>query len=197
MERFQGQSGYCIGYRVKASNAHDDEEELLICGISDDGVITPDDFGKKILELDVIEDKQISVPDDIRKRLNQEFKASLENYENSLSCRMQAYLNAEIDKLYAWADDNVFPLEDKVISLRKELQTIRRAAKKATSAAERIELKKKELSLSKLLNDAQVKCSKAREYYDAKSEEQIDGLQKSLENAVSSDEAFILRWSIV
>ncbi len=197
LEQFKGQSGFCIGYRVKARNAHDDEEELLICGISDNGTITPDDFGKKLLELDVIEDKLISVPDDVRKRLNHEFKSLLENYERNLSSRMQIYLNAEIDKLYAWADDNVYPLEDKVISLRKELQAIRRAAKKAASAAERIELKKKELGLSKQLNDAQVKCNEAREYYDAKSEEQIDSLQKSLENAVSSEEAFIIRWHIV
>ena len=197
LERFKGQSGYCIAYLVKTSNAHDDEEELLICGISDNGAITPDDFGKKLLELDVVRDERIGVPDSIRQRLNREFKASLESYEKGLSSRMQIYLNAEIDKLYAWADDNVYPLEDKVISLRKEQQAVRRAAKKATSAAERIELKKKELSLSKQLNEAQVKCNEAREYYDAKSEEQIESLQKSLENAVSSEEAFILRWSIV
>lgn len=109
----------------------------------------------------------------------------------------KGYLNAEIDKLYAWADDNMYPLEDKVISLRKELQSIHRAAKKASSAAERIELKKKELDLGKRLTDAQNKCNEAREYYDAKSEEQIDRLQKSLENAVSSEEVFFLRWSIV
>ena len=196
LERFQGQSGYCIGYLVKASNANDDEEELLICGISDDGAITPDDFGKKLLELDVVRDERIGVPDSIRQRLNREFKASLESYEKGLSSRMQIYLNAEIDKLYAWADDNVYPLEDKVISLRKELQAVRRAAKKALSATERIEFKKKELSLSRQLNEAQTKCNSAREYYDSKSEEQIESLQKSLENAVSSKEAFILRWSL-
>ena len=196
LERFKGQSGYCIGYLVKASNANDDEEELLICGISDDGAITPDDFGKKLLELDVVRDERIGVPDSIRQRLNREFKASLESYEKGLSSRMQIYLNAEIDKLYAWADDNVYPLEDKVISLRKELQAVRRAAKKALSATERIEFKKKELSLSRQLNEAQTKCNSAREYYDSKSEEQIESLQKSLENAVSSKEAFILRWSL-
>ena len=159
--------------------------------------MTPDDFGKKLLELDVIHEEPISVPDDVRQRLNREFKASLEGYEKNLASRMQAFLNAEIDKLYAWADDNMYPLEDEVISLRKELQAIRRAAKKATSAAERIELKKKELALGKRLNEAQTKCNKAREYYDAKSEEQIESLQKSLENAVSSEDLFFLRWSII
>ena len=102
-----------------ASNAHDNEEELLICGISDNGELTPDDFGKKILELDVISENEALIPSDVTKELNAAFKDILSEYKKDLAERMQTYLNAEIDKLYAWADDNMYPLEDEVISLRK------------------------------------------------------------------------------
>lgn len=197
LEQFKGQSGYCIGYKVAASNAHDNEEELLICGISDDGVFTPDDFGKKLLELDVVGEVGVNIPESVNKELNGAFKDSLEEYKKDLADRSQAYLNAEIDKLYAWADDNVYPLEDEVIALRKQQQAIRRAAKKTSVASERIELKKQEMSVSKKLHEAEDKCNKAREYYDAKSAEQIADLEKSLQNAVSSEQMFIFRWKII
>ena len=77
------------------------------------------------------------------------------------------------------------------------MQANRRAARKATSAMERIELKKAEISLTKKLNDAQAKCNEAREYYNAKSEEQIALLEKSMVNTVSSEELFTIRWSII
>lgn len=197
LEQFKGESGYCVGYKVVASNAHDNEEELLICGISDNGELTPDDFGKKILELDVISENEALIPSDVTKELNAAFKDILSEYKKDLAERMQTYLNAEIDKLYAWADDNMYPLEDEVISLRKQLQANRRAARKATSTSERIELKRIEMSLSKKLNDAQIKCNEARDYYNAKSEEQIVSLEKSMVNSVSAEEMFILRWTIL
>lgn len=197
LEQYMGQSGYCVGYRVSASNAHDNEEDLLICGLSDDGEITPDDFGKKLLELNVISESSFIVPQTIIEQLNGEFKQTLSNYKKELAERMQSYLNIEIDKLYAWADDNMYPLEDEVIALRKQLQANRREARKATLASDRIELKRAEMSLAKRLAEAQDKCNQAREYYNTKSEEQIEFLEKSLENTVSSEEMFILRWTIV
>ena len=53
------------------------------------------------------------------------------------------------------------------------------------------------MSLSKKLNDAQIKCNEARDYYNAKSEEQIVSLEKSMVNSVSAEEMFILRWTIL
>ena len=197
LEQYIGQSGYCIGYKVSASNAHDNEEELLICGVSDDGELTPDDFGKKLLELDVIKDSSSEIPLGIVNRLNMEFEQSLSSYKKDLAERMQSYLNTEIDKLYAWADDNMYPLEDEVIALRKQIQANRREFRKATSAAARIDLKRTEISLMKKLSEAQEKCNKAREYYNSKSEEQIEILEKSLINTVSSEEMFVFRWTIV
>ena len=180
LETFKNQSGYCIGYRVNASNAHDNEEELLICCIADDGRIPPDDFGKKLLELDILEEKPFAISENAHSCLVKAFQQELADYKQDLAGRMQLYLNQEIDKLYAWADDNIYPLEDEVISLRKQLQVNRRAARKATSASERVELKRLEMSLSKKFYDAQEKCNQAREYYNAKSVEQIELLEKSM-----------------
>ncbi len=197
LEDYEGMSGYCIGYKVSASNAHDTEEELLICGVTDDGELTPEDFGKKLLELDIIKDKPTDVPAEIVDSLNGNFQGILKEYKKDLADRMQSYLNCEIDKLYAWADDNMYPLEDEVISLRKQLQANRRAARKSSSPAERIELKRTEMTLSKKLNDAQIKCNEAREYYNAKSEEQIESLEKSMVNEVTAEQMFLLRWKLV
>lgn len=196
LERFKGQSGYCIGYRVSACNAHDNEEELLICGLSEDGELTPDDFGKKLLELDVISEKKDSITPEMSNQLHSAFKESLKSYEKELGMRMQAYLNAEIDKLEAWADDNMYTLEETVISLRRQLKALRRTARRISSAAERIALKKEELELNRKIREAENKCNEAREYYEKESEKQISSLEKSLENSVSSEEMFILHWTI-
>ena len=197
LEQFKGQSGYCIGYRIMATNAHDNEEELLICGISEDGEITPDDFGKKLLELDVVSERQECIPDVISKELGIAFKDSLQSYEQELASRMQAYLTSEMDKLEAWADDNMYALEESVISLRRQLKALRRTARRTTSSAEKIALKKEELDINKKIREAEQKCNEAREYYEKESEKQIASLEKSLANSVTNEQMFIFHWTLV
>ena len=197
LERFKGESGYCIGYRINASNSHDNEEELIICGVSDDGELTPDDFGKKLLELDVAEEYEYSIPSDVEEQLNDAFEETLKEYKADLADRIQTYLNAEIDKLYAWADDNMYPLEDEVVLLRRQRDALRRSARKSSSPSERVELKRQEIAMSKKLSEAQAKCEEARAYYNAKSEEQIEAVEKSLKSNVTSELFFIVRWTLI
>ena len=197
LEKFKGQSGYCIGYRISAANAHDNEEELLICGVTEDGEFTPDDFGKKLLELDVVSERPEAIPSEVCTALNNAFKDSLRTYEKELAAKMQAYLTAEMDKLEAWADDNMYTLEESVISLRRQLKALRRTARRITSSAEKIALKKEELELNRKIREAEQKCNEARDYYERESEKQIASLEKSLANSVASEQMFILHWTLV
>lgn len=196
LEQFEGQSGYCVGYRINAVSEKDSEEELVILGVSEYGELTPDDFGAKLLELDALSESKAVVPEGVLSELNDAFSESLEKYKKDLSDRAQDYLNVEIDKLYAWADDNVYPLEEEVGKLRREMEAVRRASKKSYSPAERLELKKQETELRRQIAEKQRQCDELREEYDRKSEEQIAAMEKALENKVESSIAFILHWSI-
>ena len=197
LEKFKGQSGYCIGYRVSSSNEHDNEEELLICGLTENGERTPDDFGKKLLELDVLTSRAEPVPSDIIAGLDREFEQSLHSYEQELESRMNEYLNIEIDKLSAWADDNVYPMEKAVRVARQQLQDVRRTLRKPLSVSEKLDLRKQELNLSQKLREAEKKWYEAQDYYEEKAGEQIKLLEKSLNSSISSEQMFIVRWSIV
>ena len=191
------QEGYCVGFRVESFNERDGEEELFICGVSDDGKITPDDFGKKLLELPVETSCPLDFPKAVQSELEACFEEELSNYKAALKDRAQKYINEEVDALYDWADENMYPIENEVIHLRKELESNRRASKKAVKIEEKLELKKTEASLRKALAEKQAKCDELRDYYDRKSEEQIESLTKAMDSTVQSDVMFLFRWKIV
>lgn len=196
LERFLGQSGYCIGYRISAQSQCDKEEELVICGISDEGEIVPDDFGRKLLELDAISEKNCTIGDDIKKTLGSCFSDELEKYKENLAQKSQDYLNIEIDNLYAWADENLYPLEEEVGRIRKSLEANRRLAKKAKSASERLALKKEETELRRKLAMKMEECEKLRDYYDNQSEKQIKAMEAALKSSVTEEMAFMFRWTL-
>lgn len=197
LERFLNQSGYCIGYLVKAESQKDQEESLLICGVSDDGELVPDDFGRKLFELNTVYEGTADISDEQQKEISTIFISELKTFEEELAARAQEYLNVEIDKLYAWADDNLYPLEEEVGQIRKKLEANRRLAKKAKTAVERFDLKKEESELRQLLVKKVALCEEKREYYDKESERQIDEMGKALHSKVTSSPMFILRWNIV
>lgn len=197
LEKFLNQSGYCIGYLVKAESQKDQEESLLICGVSDDGELVPDDFGRKLFELNAVSEGSADISDEQQKEISTIFHSELKLFEEQLAARAQEYLNIEIDKLYAWADDNLYPLEEEVGQIRKKLEANRRLAKKAKTTVERFELKKEESELRQLLVKKVALCEEKREYYDKESERQIDEMGKALSSNVTSSPVFILRWNIV
>lgn len=196
LEKFKGQSGYCIGYRVRAESQKDQEESLLICGISDDGKFVPDDFGRKLLELNALSEQEVTISNACQEEISSIFQTELAHFEEELAARAKEYLNVEIDKLYAWADDNLYPLEEEVGQIRKRLEANRRLAKKASSATERFELKKEESELRKVLVKKMAQCEEKREYYDKESERQIDEMGQALNSKVSSSPFFIIRWGL-
>ena len=197
LERFLMQEGYCVGFRVESFNERDGEEELFICGVSDDGEITPDDFGKKLLELPVQTSCPLDFPKAVQSELEACFEEELSNYKAALKDRTQQYINEEVDALYDWADENMYPIENEVIRLRKELESNRRASKKAVKIEEKLELKKTETTLRKALAEKQAKFDELRDYYDRKSEEQIESLTKAMDSTVQSDVLFLFRWKII
>ena len=136
-------------------------------------------------------------PKAVQSELEACFEEELSNYKAALKDRTQQYINEEVDALYDWADENMYPIENEVIRLRKELESNRRASKKAVKIEEKLELKKTETTLRKALAEKQAKFDELRDYYDRKSEEQIESLTKAMDSTVQSDVLFLFRWKII
>lgn len=196
LEQFSGQSGYCIGYKIKAESQCDQEEQFIMCGIADSGEIVPDDFGRKLMELKALSQKECSISEDVRVTLSSRFASELERYKEELAQRSQEYLNMEIDNLYAWADENLYPMEEEVGRIRKALEANRRMVKKVRTTIERFELKKEETTLRKKLTEKMEECEKMRDYYDSQSEQQIKAMEKALESCVTEKIEFVFRWTL-
>lgn len=196
LERFAGQSGYCIGYKIKAESQCDQEEQIIMCGVSDSGEMVPEDFGQKLMELNALSQIGCTISDEVKEILSSRFSAEIKKYKDELAQRSQDYLNREIDNLYAWADENLYPMEEEVGRIRKALGANRRMMKKARSTNERFDLKKEETVLRKKLSEKMTECEKMRVYYDSLSEQQIKALEKMLESCVTEKVAFIFRWRL-
>ena len=154
LEKYKGQSGIAVIYRVKAYNEHDFHEQLLFCGRTDDGESLSHDFVKKLLDANPISETQWN-GDNAESSLSKEYEQQLYELKQEVYNKSEEYVSFEIDKYQAWAEDQVYSLENEVIALRKEDETLKRQIRKERNAKLKLELQENEAKIAKQLRQKQ------------------------------------------
>ena len=195
LEQYKGQSGTACVYRVSSSNKYDSEEHLIVCAQTDRGNLLPPEFVFKLLELDCIFEKSVNLGA-LDVTYKEEFKKQIDNYKLKVDERSNEYVDYEINKYEMWAEDQLIPLRKEVMELNREYDTLRRQIRKEHGASIKLQLKKEENKIAKILNQKRAKLFQMEDEYNDKVDSMTNRLQLSMENTISSSIMFRFRWSI-
>ena len=195
VEQYKGQSGTACVYRVSSSNKYDSEEQLIACAQTDQGEMLPPEFIFKLLELDCISDKSSSLGS-LDVMFKDEYEKQLNSYKLKIDERTNEYVDYEINKYEMWAEDQLVPLRKEVMELSREHDALRRQIRKEHNASVKLQLKKEENLKSKALNQKRAKLFQMEDEYNDKVDTMTSRLQSSMENTVSSNILFRLKWEI-
>ena len=195
VEQYKGQCGSACVYRVSSSNKYDSEEQLIACAQTDQGEILPPEFIFKLLELDCISDNSLSL-DALDVAFKKEYEKQLNNYKLKIEERTNEYVDYEINKYEMWAEDQLVPLRKEVMELSREHDALRRQIRKEHNASAKLQLKKEENLKAKALNQKRAKLFQMEDEYNDKVDSMTSKLQSSMENSVSSNIMFRIKWEI-
>lgn len=196
LEKYKGQSGIVVIHKVKAKNDYDSQEHLICTASTDSGEKLPPEFVIKLLDLDSIQNTSWSDGQDAELVLKQCYEERLCNLKSLLHNQTEDYVSFEIDKYQAWAEDQLYSLQDEVIALRKEHEALKRSIRKERSASAKFQLQENETRISKQLRQKQ------RILFDLEDEcdEKIDKMTSKLRAAINSkyeSSVFIrFKWNI-
>lgn len=195
VEQYKGQSGVASVYRVSSCNKYDGEEQLIACAKTEAGEQLPPEFVFKMLELDCFSQKQsnLNYLDNI---FTDEYKKQLASYKLKIDERTNEYVDYEINKYEMWAEDQLFPLRKEVMELSREHDALRRKIRKEHNASVKIQLKKEENQKAKVLNQKRAKLLQMEDEYNDKVDAMTDKLQASMENSITSEVFFRIKWTI-
>lgn len=154
LEKYKSKSGIAVVYKVNVYNNIDSHEHLLFCSKTDDGEILPAEFLIKLLETNVIMEK-IWFADDIDYLLKEAFEMQFCELKNDVSRKSESFVSLEIDKYQTWAEDQVYSLENEVIALRKEDESLKRKIRKERCVKLKLELQESESKIAKKLREKQ------------------------------------------
>lgn len=197
LENHIGESGWLVGYHVNATNSYDGEDIVIFCPITEEGELLPSDFGRKLMELDAELIDKTEIPADVLQALAGDFDSKLEKYKKDLDDRTNEYATYEIEKFEAWSDDRLVPIQNEVIELRKEKDSIHRQFRKERDAKTKLQLKRQELELDNKLRKKQKEMFELEDTYHQQVDNMTAKLLNAIQNEVNSTIMFRFKWKIV
>ncbi len=195
LEQYKGSSGTACVYNIRSTNEYDSEEHLIACAQDDNGVLLPQQFVFKLLEIDCVESKNIHLPA-INELLKRNIEEQLSELQINIDNKTNEFVDFEITKYEMWADDQLVPLRKEVMEISRDCDALRRQIRKEHNATTKIQLKRVENQKSRLLNQKRSKLLLMEDEYSDKVDKMTDRLQASMENNISSELLFRFRWTI-
>jgi len=171
------------------------EDHLIVSATLDDGPILEDDVAKRLLTLpgralDVAEHE----PSD--ERLGVHTQQRQADIQRGISERNARHFEAEADKLDAWADDLKVGLEREIKDLDRQIKETRRAATAALTLEGKLAGQKQIKALEVRRNERRRSLFEAQDRIDQDREQLIVQIEGKLQQSISSQAAFSVRWKL-
>ncbi|MBP3516978.1 MAG: DEAD/DEAH box helicase [Parabacteroides sp.] len=196
VEQYKGESGIACVYRVSSSNKYDSEEYLIGCAKTNKGERLPKEFVFKLLEIECVNETEtnLDVADDLFKA---EYEKQLLENQQIIEERTNQYVDYEINKYEMWADDQLVPSQKEVMELSREHDALRRQIRKEHNATIKLQLKKEENQISRLLSHKRVQMYAMEDEYHDKVDKMTEKLQSEMKNVIHSKVMFRFKWHIM
>ncbi|MEO8380829.1 MAG: SNF2-related protein [Acidobacteriota bacterium] len=191
---FVGKSGWLRLVKTTITSL-EAEDHLDVIAASDDGHLLDDDLARKLFALDarIVGDVAGAAPAEI---LDSATSARVAEHVASVESRNAKHFDEEVAKLELWAEDLKFGLEQELKELDREIRDIRRATAGSGTLAEKLAGQKKLKELDGKKKKKRAELFDAQDTIDEKRDTLIGEIERQLQQRVSSNVLFTVRWTL-
>ncbi len=178
-------------------NSFEAEDEMLFCGICDDGMELDVDICQRLFSLPATVNACGSPKENgIDKRIKEMAHGLEVEVLQTISERNAGFFDTEMGKLDNWAEDVKNSLEIELKELDKEIKFRKTEAKKILGLADKVEAQRFIKELEKKRNTLRMNLYQAQDEVDTKKERLIEEIEARLQQTVERNELFLIRWKI-
>lgn len=198
LERLIGQSGVLALSKLTVKALAQAEDHLLFAVRTDAGEVLDGEMAEKLMCMPgMVTVPSVEIASDVMTDLGEltQQQQSLTNQE--ILERNATFFEAEVEKLYAWADDLKVVLERNIKDFDRQIREAKRAATGALDLQSKLAGQKKVRELERLRSQKRRSLFEAQDDVDARRDNIIDDMEKQLEQKSSLERLFTIRWRLV
>ena len=198
LEGFIGASGWLTQSLFSVETLDQGEDHLILAAVTDDGRALPEEVAARLM----------TVPETSAPLGTQEgpgaLAETLTDYtwqrqariQRQISERNAAFFEAEAAKLDGWTDDLKVGLEQEIKELDRQIREARRVATAAPTLEEKLAGQKAVKALETQRNGKRRSRFDAQDEVDQRREELIGDIEGKLEQIMTLEELFAVRWEL-
>jgi len=196
LQDYIGKSGWlCIQSMV--IDSFESEDHLLIAGITEDGTVLDTETCRRFfsLEADVSECRNILSNTQIA--IDQILHARKIEIIDSVSARNAEFFDTEMEKLDKWAEDRKQSLEMQLKELEKNIRANKTEARKILKLEEKVKMQRLIKEMEKKRSEMRQNLYQAQDEVDVKKETLLEEIEKRMQQKISVQQLFMIRWKLV
>jgi ERCC4-related helicase len=196
VESLNGKSGYMILSKLIIQSFGQDEY-LLFNAFDSSGAVVHSEICEKMFECSVTSQSNISLPDAVHKRLQDDNRCHIDATIDKTMERNNSYYQDECDRLFRWTDDLVSSAEKELKDTKNKLRALNRQLRQSTSLQEKLDIEVKIKETEKLQRRQRQRIFDVEDEIEEKRDILIDKLKKKMEQKTDSETLFMIRWKVV
>lgn len=178
IENHKGKRGILTVNKLLISS-FEEEENIFINGIWEDGTRIEDDVLEKLLRIDMKEQYVERLSDSpLIGALMQDVKVHTEQLLKSSQEANNALLQDEIKRINAWADDKIQSTQLSVENMREQRKMLQKESDQATNMAEKEEIENQIQKLTRKIKQSWMMLADAEEEVEEERKKLIDNIRK-------------------
>jgi hypothetical protein len=196
IEALRGKSGW-LKLGKMTIDSLDRHEELVFTACTDDDSPLDHETCQKLFNCGATITGDASIPEDAGRKIGAEEKQRQSAALNRIMEQNNQFFREEHARIDKWADDMIFAAEKELKDIREQIKAIGRQVRLAESIEEQANLQQKELDLTKKRRKLRNQLDDIEDEIEQKARHMKDQLQTRLQQKVTTDDLFTIRWSVV
>jgi ERCC4-related helicase len=195
LEPFLGKSGLLTLALFTVESLDQAEDYLLFAAITEDGLSLGEEAARRLFAVPARVVKEVPIGDDAP-RLQEILRQRQATIQKTISQRNAVFFEAEAEKLDGWADDLKVGLEREIKELDRQIKEARRAATTALTLEEKLAGQKQVKALESQRNTKRRALFDAQDDIDRRREELIAEIEGKLQQRVTQQKLFSIKWRL-
>jgi ERCC4-related helicase len=195
IEDLVGKAGWLLCGKATLT-AFETEDYLLFGGITDGGDELESNQCRRLFDVEAQEGAALPCPQDVRARLDGQVSAEVQRITDRLAEKNGTWLDAEMDKLDRWAEDQRRSLKADLDDLDARIKETKKQARSAPNLPTKLELQRLLRQLESKRDEAWRNYDVASRDVEKKKDGLLDDISQRLNQKTEREELFLIRWQL-
>lgn len=194
IEPLVGKAGTLVAHKLSIRGA-DDQDHIILAAITDDGIHVDPKAAMRLFELPSTANGKapLQAPDAVRQKIEAQRKTALDE----MAARQSAWFDEEMDKLDSWAEDKRAGLKAELKELDEQIKALKKEIRQTGNLPDKLALQRQARALEAKRDEAWRAYDAAAKEIEVQKDGLLDQVEERLEQSVSDEELFAVRFQVV